>query len=210
MPPPWPNAAGSPGKRHDVLAHCLSGAAIQLQGARVLLAREYAGTRSVAAVQRASELVNEGLTNARIAVGALRGEPLPGTADLPALVDEYRHDLLVPATYTVNGPPRPVPAEIGLLIYRCTQEALTNIARHAQGAPTTVALRYHPGRTVLSVANGAVAPHPTHDPALTAGLSTAGGGHGLTGLHERLQGVGGTLHAGPSPHGWKVELEVPA
>lgn len=199
------------GELHDVLAHCLSGAAIQLQGARVLLTREHAGTGPVAAVQRASELVNEGLTNARIAVGALRGELLPGTADLPALIDQYRQDLLVPAAYTVDGPPHPVPAEVGLLIYRCTQEALTNIARYAPGASTAVALHYQPGSTVLSVENRAMPiRHPTDDRAETVGLRGVGGGHGLTGLHERLQHVGGTLHAGPSPQGWKVELEVPA
>lgn len=198
------------GELHDVLAHCLSGAAIQLQGARVLLTREHAGTGPVAAVQRASELVNDGLTNARIAVGALRGEPLPGVADLPALIDQYRHDLLVPAVYTVTGTPHPVPAEIGLLIYRGAQEALTNIARYAPGAPTTVDLHYHPSSTILSVENQAAPTrHFTDHLAETAGLPNVGGGHGLTGLHERLQHAGGTLHAGPSPGGWRVDLEVP-
>ena len=65
-----------------MLAHCLSGAAIQLQGARVLAARESASARVREAIERASDLVNDGLVNARAAVGALRGEPLPGVADL--------------------------------------------------------------------------------------------------------------------------------
>src|SRR6202035_2395879 len=59
---------------HDVLAHSLSGAAIQLQGARVLAEREQARPQMRAAIDRASELVRDGLASARQAVGALRGE----------------------------------------------------------------------------------------------------------------------------------------
>ena len=58
---------------HDVLAHSLSGAAIQLQGARKLADREHASPVLSAAIDRASELVKSGLANARHAVGALRG-----------------------------------------------------------------------------------------------------------------------------------------
>jgi signal transduction histidine kinase len=196
---------------HDVLAHCLSGAAIQLQGARVLAAREPTGARVRAALERASELVNDGLTNARAAVGALRGEPLPGVADLATLVAEFRRDLLVPAAFVVQGEPRPLPAETGLVLYRGAQEALTNVARHAPGAPTTVVLRYQSGRTCLSVENRAADPERDDDglPRVD-GLAGVGGGHGLTGLRERLEGAGGTLHAGPHTDGWRVDLEVPA
>ncbi|MBV9681348.1 MAG: histidine kinase dimerization/phosphoacceptor domain-containing protein, partial [Solirubrobacterales bacterium] len=64
------------GELHDVLAHSLSGAAIQLQGARKLADREHATSRLSDAIDRASELVKAGLANARQAVGALRGDPL--------------------------------------------------------------------------------------------------------------------------------------
>jgi signal transduction histidine kinase len=201
---------------HDVLAHCLSGAAIQLQGARVLAAREPTGARVRESVERASELVNDGLANARAAVGALRGEPLPGIADLETLVAGFRRDLLVPAELTVQGEPRPLPVETGLLLYRGAQEALTNIARYAPGASATVALRYQSGRTCLSVENRAADPDWA-DPARAAdgvpaphGLSTVGGGHGLAGLRERLERAGGTLQAGPHLDGWPVDLEVPS
>ena len=73
------------GELHDVLAHSLSGAAIQLQGARKLADREHASPPLSDAIDRASELVKAGLANARQAVGALRGDPLPTLAQLPAL-----------------------------------------------------------------------------------------------------------------------------
>jgi signal transduction histidine kinase len=196
---------------HDVLAHCLSGAAIQLQGARVLADREPTSARVREAVQRASDLVNDGLANARAAVGALRGEPLPGIADLESLVAGFRRDLLVPASLTVQGRPRQLAAETDLLLYRAAQEALTNIARYAPGAPTTVSLSYHGGRVRLSVENRPRDPAPAHDvlPAPHA-LTTVGGGHGLAGLRERLELAGGTMHAGPHRDGWQVDVEVPA
>ena len=78
------------GELHDVLAHSLSGAAIQLQGARKLAEREQASPQVRAAIERAGELVRDGLANARQAVGALRGEELPSVAQLESLVATFR------------------------------------------------------------------------------------------------------------------------
>ena len=201
---------------HDVLAHSLSGAAIQLQAARLLAAHERGGSRIGEAVDRASNLVNDGLANARAAVGALRGEAPPGVADLPALVDSFRRDLMVSAELSVQGPPRAVPAETGLLLYRGTQEALTNVARYAANATTSVVLRYDSGHTSLSVENGAVENgagdnQPTIDgPPGMQGLPGVGGGHGIAGLRERVEAAGGSLRAGPHLDGWRLELELPA
>jgi signal transduction histidine kinase len=74
------------GELHDVLAHSLSGAAIQLQGARKLADRQHAGPPLADAIERASELVKAGLANARQAVGALRGDATPTIAQLPSLM----------------------------------------------------------------------------------------------------------------------------
>ena len=195
---------------HDVLAHCLSGAAIQLQGARLLAAREPAEAGVQEAVQRASELVNDGLANARAAVGALRGEPMPGIADLESLLAGFRRDLLVPAELTVEGALPALPAETSLLLYRGAQEALTNAARYAPGAATTVVLRYTNARICLSVENGRASGSRALDcPTRPQGLFGVGGGHGLAGLRERLERIGGTLHAGPHLDGWRVEIEAP-
>src|SRR5205085_8522189 len=71
---------------HDVLAHSLSGAAIQLQGTRKLAERDETSPQVRAAIDRAGELVRDGLANARQAVGALRGEQLPSVAELESLV----------------------------------------------------------------------------------------------------------------------------
>ena len=104
-----------------------------------------------AAIDRAGELVRDGLANARQAVGALRGEELPGVAQLESLVATFSNDMHMDVTLKVEGTARPLPAEASLALYRGAQEALTNVARYAPGATTTVVLRYDSGHTTLTV-----------------------------------------------------------
>jgi signal transduction histidine kinase len=193
------------GELHDVLAHSLSGAAIQLQGARKLAEREQASPQVRAAIDRAGELVRDGLANARQAVGALRGEELPSVAQLESLVATFRNDMHADVTLEVEGTARPLPADASLALYRGAQEALTNVVRYAPGATATVVLRYDSGHTTLSVEDRLAGPQPD-----AAGLVGVGGGNGLVGMRERLEQAGGTMQAGPTDTGWRVELDVPA
>ena len=187
---------------HDVLAHSLSGAAIQLQGARKLADREHASRVLSDAIDRASELVKAGLANARQAVGALRGDALPTVAELPSLIDSYKADMNLDVTLRIEGDARTLPADPSLALYRGAQEALTNVARYA---PERVHHRRSSAtktdRTTLSVDNGVSAAPPREG---------MGGGHGLEGLRERIERAGGTMSAGPTADGWRVEIEVPA
>jgi signal transduction histidine kinase len=194
-----------------VLAHALSGLATQLQGARKLADAEGASARLRAAIGRSAELAKDGLTEARQAVGALRGDRLPSVTQLPELVDGFRRDTGTAVGLVIEGDPRPLPAEADLALYRGAQEALTNIARYAPGAAVAVTVRYQPGRTVLTVENGASPPSsgpavPGRDAGLLAGV---GGGHGLAAMRARAERAGGAAHGGPHDGGWLVELEVP-
>ncbi len=189
---------------HDVLAHSLSGAAIQLQGARKLAEREQTSSHMQAAIERASDLVRDGLVSARQAVGALRGDDVPGVSHLESLVARFKNDMHTEVSYAVEGDSRPLPVEVSLALYRGAQEALTNVARYAPGATTTVVLRYASGLASLTVEDRLDGPPPT-----AGGLGDVGGGNGLNGLRERLERVGGRMQAGPTASGWRVELEVP-
>jgi signal transduction histidine kinase len=185
---------------HDVLAHSLSGAAIQLEGARKLAEREHAEPQVRDAIARAGGLVRDGLASAREAVGALRGDELPGVAQLPALIESYRRDLNVDATLAVEGAARTLAADVNVALYRAAQEALTNVARYAPGAVTTVILTYGTDQTSLRIENGRGQGAP---------LAGIGGGAGLAGMHERIARAGGTMDAGATPAGWCVQLSVP-
>ena len=107
-------------------------------------------------------------------------------------------------TLAIEGSERPLPADTSLALYRGAQEALTNVARHARGAAATVVLRYGSSGTTLTVEDRLAGPKPG---SAAAGV---GGGNGLAGMRERLERVGGTIQAGPTENGWRVELDVPA
>jgi signal transduction histidine kinase len=191
---------------HDVLAHSLSGAAIQLQAARKLAEREQVTPSIRSAIDRAGELVRDGLASARQAVGALRGDDMPGITQLESLLTSFRDDLHVDATLSVEGQPRMLRADASLALYRGAQEALTNVARYAPGATTTVVLRYGLNDASLSVEDWL--PLASGSP-ITDGLTGVGGGRGLAGLRERLDRIGGSMHAGATEAGWRVEVVIP-
>lgn len=192
------------GELHDVLAHALSAAALQLQGARKLAERNRTSAEVRAAIDRAGELVREGLANARQAVGALRGDDLPGLDRLESLVAEFERDAATDVRLTIDGSPRPLSTEASLALYRGAQEALTNIGRYAPGAATSVALRYRSDRTTLTIEDSVKSKEEA-----ARGLTDVGGGNGLRGLRERLERIGGSLDAGPTDDGWRVQLEIP-
>jgi signal transduction histidine kinase len=189
---------------HDVLAQTLSGLAIQVQAARMMARRQQAGQELRELLDRAGKLVKDGLGEARRAVGVLRGDQLPSLERLPELVERYRVDLELDVTLAVSGAERALTAAAGMALYRGAQEALTNVARYARGARTTVELRFEPQATVLTVEDRREGPGSA--PAALAG----GSGLGLTGMRERLSEVGGRASAGPTERGWTVRMEIPA
>jgi signal transduction histidine kinase len=199
------------GELHDVLAHSLSGLAIQLQGARKLASREVVSDGLRAAIERSAELTKAGLTDARQAVSALRGEQLPTLTQLGVLVEDFRRDTGTDVTLRIDGESRPLPAEAGLALFRGAQEALTNISRYAPGATTAVTVSYQADRTLVTIEDHIRSAEPgAASPPRPAPLAGVGGGHGLTAMHERAQRAGGAVRAGPTADGWLVELEVPA
>jgi signal transduction histidine kinase len=189
---------------HDVLAQSLSGLAIQLEAARRVARRDGVDEQLSELLDRAGALTRDGLTEARRAVAALRGDALASLDQLPALVERYRGDLRLDASLAISGTVRPLPAAAGEALLRGAQEALTNAARYARGSAVRVELDYQESMTVLSVRDTRAA-----DGDAPAGVIT-GSGLGLRGMAERLAQAGGRMQAGPAEDGWLVRMEVPA
>ena len=184
---------------HDVLAHSLSALALQLEGARLLARDRDTDPEVVAAIERAHHLAADGLDEARAAIGALRGDAMPGPERLRALADGFGDR----ARLTVSGEPHALPSEARLAIYRTAQEALTNVTRHSDAERVELRLAYERDGTRLEIEDsGPGVPVP-------AGASL-GGGYGITGMRERAELLGGRLDAGPTERGFRVELWLPA
>lgn len=186
---------------HDILAHCLSGLSVQLEGAQLRAAETAADARLADQIAGARELARDGMLNARRAVRALRGDELPGPGQLPQLVSSTASVLGVPVTVRVDGVPRSLPPEAALTAYRTVQEALTNVARHAgPGARASIVLAWAAESLDISVADAG------GDRAVAAGRP---GGFGLAGMAERAALHGGHLEAGHSGDGFTVRLRLP-
>jgi signal transduction histidine kinase len=186
---------------HDVLAHSLSGLSIQLEMVRKIAGKEDAPAELRAAIDGAANLAKQGLAEARDAVGALRRDDRLGVDQLPELVAHFRRDFNLEVDYTVTGTPRSVSPDLGLALYRVAREALTNVARHAEGASTRVEFAYDQAEVRLAV---------TDSGGSQGALAAEGSGWGLAGVRERIKRLGGDLSAGPSGAGWAVIVSAPA
>ena len=143
---------------HDVLAHSLSGLLLQLEGARLLAVANPADERLAGTIDRAHELAKSGLDEARRAIGMLRDDELPGPDRLAALTEAFQADTGVAARFTSSGPPRELASSVRLALYRVTQEALTNVRKHAHPDRLEVRLEYIPDE--VSVVIEDFASHP--------------------------------------------------
>ncbi|MER5349719.1 histidine kinase [Kitasatospora sp. NPDC002551] len=189
---------------HDVVSHQVS--LISIQAGALQVSTPDPGAAGVARTIR--ELSVRTLEELRHMVGVLRAggprmdtplAPQPRLADLPRLIEESG---LAADTELVPGD-RPWPEAVERAAYRTVQEALTNITKYAPEAAVHVRIRARGRRLRVEVRNDA----PPVRPAQTL----PGGGHGLVGLRERAQLLGGSLTAGPTPDGgFEVRADLPA
>lgn len=195
---------------HDVLAHTLAGLTIQLEATAALIEQGTEPAEVLDRVRAAHRLAREGLTETRRAVGALREDSRSAVAAaIEALVAEHRAlDAGGSVELRIEVDREALSGRLGETILRVTQEALTNVQKHAPGADVRVLLRARSGGGVeLLVENGGA---PALVPATASGLLGSGGGFGLLGMRERAEQLGGSCSAGPlAGGGWRVQLGLP-
>jgi signal transduction histidine kinase len=184
---------------HDVLAHSLSALALQLEGAR-LRASRHDDQSLVEALERAHQLARNGIEEARAAIGMLRDDELPGPELLADLVADFERDTGIPAALVVDGDANVLDADARLTLFRTAQEALTNVRKHAAAARVELRLAYESTGARLTVEDFGALTEATEN----------GSGYGLTGMRERAELIGGSLSAGATNAGFRVELWVPA
>ncbi|MFC4064595.1 sensor histidine kinase [Actinoplanes subglobosus] len=198
---------------HDVVAHHIASVVLRVGVARhVLPGLDPRVTDVFDDVHRTG---TEALTDLRQLVVVLRDpEGVRGDAALTAIEPSALPAALDGAVEKARLAGVIVEAEVdpaigaldavrGLAVLRLTQEALTNVAKHA-GSSATAVLR-------VGVSGSDVEWSVTDDGGLPAGHRNdlVGGGHGLTGMRERVEVLGGTLTAGPEGKGWRASTVLP-
>jgi signal transduction histidine kinase len=184
---------------HDVLAHSLAGLTIQLEATTALLENGADPETILTRVRRAHELARDGLRETRRAVGALRGDG-PSTEEALATLATAESTSL-----TIDGDAARLRGDTGRAVLRVVQESLTNVSKHAPGSETTVAIALGEQEIVAVIEN-----RLAEVPVAAGSLGSSGGGYGIAGMRERAEALGGTLAAGPTETGWRVELRIPA
>jgi signal transduction histidine kinase len=187
---------------HDSAGHAISVILVQAGAARVLQERDPAGAR--VALETVEEVARDTLGEIDQLVRALRDdlpsgevEPPPGLAALDALAERSRASGL-DVTVTVEGARRALSPAVDQAAYRILQEALTNAAWHGGGS-AEVAIEFAAGSLEIAVSN----------PAAPDSLARDRGGHGIVGMRERAQLLGGTLETGAENGSFRVRARLP-
>ncbi len=190
---------------HDILAHAVSLMVVQAEAGPVAVRTD--PERAEAAFEAVAGAGRDAMVQLRRMLGALKEEdgppraPQPTVEDLPGLAAQVAGTGLDVTFHTV-GEARPVTPACGVAAYRITQEALTNIVKHAGARHAEVRLTWGDGTLMIDIT----------DDGRGSGLALPSGGHGLIGVRERAAACGGTATAGPRPDGpgFQVSVRLPA
>ncbi len=158
------------------------------------------GRAGVASVR---ELVVSTLRDVRRLAVELRPAALDDFGLAPALerlVQTHRQDTSVEVDLEVGIGDERLPADVETTMYRIVQEALTNIAKHADATRISIVLTRKERAVVVVIEDDGEGFSPSD---ATAGL-------GLPGMRERVSLLGGRLRVEASPdRGTTVAAEVP-
>ncbi len=189
---------------HDETAQVFAAVKMQLGVVREHVAEDMART-----LDRALELVDEGMRGIRNVTNDLRPSLLDDLGLLPALRSlaadfAERRGVKVALTAPDTLPVLSDEAEVAL--FRALQEALSNVARHAGNAPADVEIVANGGEVILRVADHG----PGFDGEGSLARLEAAGHLGLAGMRERIVALGGSVQVKSAPGaGATIVIRIP-
>lgn len=189
---------------HDGTSQTLVSAKLLIESA--VDALERAQQDAPPALGKALQRLNESLLEVRRISHRLR-PALLDTLGLPAALErlaaEFGEEGAVDAAVAVEGLPRELPEEVKTALFRVTQEALTNVRKHAQARQVRIALDLAEDRVRLEVADDGVG----FD--VEAMQLDPKRGIGLRNMRERVASVGGRLEMRSGNGGTTIVADVP-
>ncbi len=192
---------------HDTLAQGFASVVTHLEAADAVLDAD--PTRARDHLHAAQAVARDSLEEARGLVWALRPTTLVD-GGLPAAVERAASAAATGAgpavDVTVTGEARPLHPDVEVTVLRAAQEGLANARRHAGGSRVSLTLTYFDDEVALDVVDDGRG----FDPGLVAAPGISGG-HGLAGMRERAERLGGRLEIESAPgEGTSLALALPA
>lgn len=185
---------------HDSVGHALAAQSIQLENVALQLPADV--DAATAHLKKARQLGKAALQHVRQSVSTLRAHPLQGKP-LPEaiahLLQEFEQTTTAMVTSHIDLT-SPLPPDTAIALYRITQEALTNVAKHSGAKQVRLRLQETPAAIGLMLADNGQGFDPSQNTT----------GFGLQSMRERAEAIGGQFSLTSQPgQGCRIQITVP-
>lgn len=193
---------------HDITAHSLTAINIQASVAERSIGKD--DDEAKRAIDSIKEISKTSLVEIRDLVGFLRADdasdddkdPKKTLSDLDDL-KEYLEDLGIRCDIECDRTRlRDIPLYLSVIGYGIIREAVTNIAKHSKASASSIHLTLDDdSQLIVHIVDDGVGSDPD---------ALQSNGHGLAGIYERVESMGGSFHyANGSEKGFELDIVLP-
>jgi signal transduction histidine kinase len=191
---------------HDATGQSLTAIALGLRGVESVISRD--PSVAIDQLKELKSFSTDALGELRRIIADLRPSQLDDLGLVAALqwyVNEFEKRYPVHTDFVTRGDRCRLPSEYETVLFRITQEALTNIAKHADASQANVKLEFQPAQVLLTIKDDGCG----FDLAETLEKDRQDG-WGLLGIQERALLLGGRCDIDTAPrHGTRIRVSVP-
>lgn len=199
---------------HDTIGHALVLISVKLEAAQRL--RERDPERCDRELESTKQIARETMTALRASIANLRSPALEHEQISEAIshtASELAQRTSLHVTCTIQAGIDHLSEAIKETLWKVSQEALTNIEKHAHASQVQMQISQQNETLLLYIHDDGIGlPQTVYQPEKDGQLAYRGlnGHYGLRGMLERIEAVGGhlTLHSGKE-QGTTIEVELP-
>jgi signal transduction histidine kinase len=190
---------------HDEVGQALSAVKVQLAVAERRIERMGAARALLADAQTSADTALHSVRDLSHLLHPSALDDLGLVAALESLVADFRRRHQIAVEFIHQGQDRRLHAETERAIYRIVQEALTNLARHAEASEGAVRLTIEPSVVRVTIEDNGIGfdVADVERPGKRRGL-------GLLSIRERATGLRGTVNIESTGQGSRIDVELPA
>jgi signal transduction histidine kinase len=192
---------------HDATGQSLTAINLGLRGVENLLADS--SPRVAAQIKELKSFGTNALDELRQIITDLRPSQLDDLGLVPTLqwyIGEFEKRRSIPVDFIIEGDQARLPSEYEIVLFRITQEALTNIAKHAKASYVAVTVHVYSGQICVMIEDDGCG----FEPATVLDDERQLTGFGLLGIRERTLLLGGHYEIDSKPgRGTFIRVSVP-